>query len=66
MTQKRTLIVDDEPDIRELLEITLGRMGIETATAPGFAQRHCRTGRRRLRSVFNRHAVARRRRHRNY
>jgi len=27
------LIIDDEPDIRELLEITLGRMGIETASA---------------------------------
>jgi len=28
-----TLIVDDEPDIRELLELTLGRMNIETQTA---------------------------------
>ena len=28
-----TLIVDDEPDIRELLEITLKRMGIETRSA---------------------------------
>lgn len=27
------LIVDDEPDIRELLEITIGRMGIETRSA---------------------------------
>lgn len=27
------LIIDDEPDIRELLEITLGRMGIETESA---------------------------------
>jgi len=33
MTQKRTLIVDDEPDIRELLEITLGRMKLETVAA---------------------------------
>ncbi len=33
MTNKRTLIVDDEPDIRELLEITLGRMKLETVTA---------------------------------
>ncbi len=24
------LIIDDEPDIRELLEITLSRMGIES------------------------------------
>lgn len=27
------LIVDDEPDIRELLEITIGRMGLKTAAA---------------------------------
>jgi len=33
MTSKRALIVDDEPDIRELLEITLGRMNIETIAA---------------------------------
>ena len=30
---KRVLIVDDEPDIRELLEITLGRMQLTTDTA---------------------------------
>lgn len=29
----RVLIVDDEPDIRELLEITLGRMSLETVSA---------------------------------
>jgi two-component system response regulator PilR (NtrC family) len=29
----RVLIVDDEPDIRELLEITLGRMSLETTCA---------------------------------
>ncbi|PTB82346.1 sigma-54-dependent Fis family transcriptional regulator [Marinobacter sp. Z-D5-3] len=34
MTTYTTLIVDDEPDIRELLEITLTRMGITTLTAP--------------------------------
>lgn len=33
MTTKRALIVDDEPDIRELLEITLGRMNVETVAA---------------------------------
>lgn len=33
MSIKRALIVDDEPDIRELLEITLGRMKIETVAA---------------------------------
>lgn len=33
MTQKHALIIDDEPDIRELLEITLGRMDIDTKSA---------------------------------
>jgi len=33
MTEKIALIVDDEPDIRELLEITLGRMGLATVAA---------------------------------
>jgi len=32
-----TLIVDDEPDIRELLEITLARMGITTHSAENVA-----------------------------
>lgn len=31
------LIVDDEPDIRELLEITIGRMGLKTAVADNVA-----------------------------
>ncbi|RCX29873.1 sigma-54-dependent transcriptional regulator [Thioalbus denitrificans] len=33
MEHYKALIVDDEPDIRELLEMTLGRMGIDTTTA---------------------------------
>jgi len=33
MTKRLALIVDDEPDIRELLEITLGRMDLETRSA---------------------------------
>ncbi|MCB1696039.1 MAG: sigma-54-dependent Fis family transcriptional regulator [Halioglobus sp.] len=33
MTRQRVLIVDDEPDIRELLDITLSRMGLQTFTA---------------------------------
>jgi two-component system response regulator PilR (NtrC family) len=37
MSDKRALIVDDEPDIRELLEITLGRMGLDTASAADLA-----------------------------
>lgn len=32
------LIVDDEPDIRELLEITVGRMGLKTAAAESVAE----------------------------
>ena len=33
MTKKRVLIIDDEPDIRELVEITLGRMQLDTDCA---------------------------------
>ena len=33
MAQQKVLVIDDEPDIRELLEITLLRMGLDTATA---------------------------------
>ncbi|MHA7879902.1 MAG: sigma-54-dependent transcriptional regulator [Saccharospirillum sp.] len=32
--QQRVLIVDDEPDIRELLELTLMRMGLDTLSVP--------------------------------
>ncbi len=35
--RKHALIVDDEPDIRELLEITLGRMAIDTSVAADLA-----------------------------
>ena len=34
---RHALVVDDEPDIRELLEITLGRMGVETTAAADLA-----------------------------
>lgn len=33
MSEQSVLIIDDEPDIRELLEITLSRMGLETYSA---------------------------------
>ncbi|MEJ2577264.1 MAG: response regulator, partial [Gammaproteobacteria bacterium] len=33
MNKPRALILDDEPDIRELLELTLARMGVETRSA---------------------------------
>lgn len=37
MERKTALVVDDEPDIRELLEITLGRMDIDTRAAEDVA-----------------------------
>jgi two-component system response regulator PilR (NtrC family) len=37
-TAARVLVVDDEPDIRELLEITLARMGLETVAAADLAE----------------------------
>lgn len=37
MSTPTALIIDDEPDIRELLEITLSRMGIEVETAADVA-----------------------------
>lgn len=46
MSKPLALIVDDEPDIRELLEITLNRMNIDTVSAPdlGTAKQHLQTG----------------------
>jgi two-component system response regulator PilR (NtrC family) len=38
MSKHLALIVDDEPDIRELLELTLGRMNIETQSAANLAE----------------------------
>jgi two-component system response regulator PilR (NtrC family) len=38
VNSQRVLIVDDEPDIRELLEITLGRMGLTTASAASLGE----------------------------
>ena len=38
MTIQHILIIDDEPDIRELLEITLGRMGHDTVSAASVEQ----------------------------
>ena len=37
MTDPRALVVDDEPDLRELLDMTLSRMGIEVETAEDLA-----------------------------
>jgi two-component system response regulator PilR (NtrC family) len=38
MSRQSVLIVDDEPDIRELLDITLSRMGLDTFTAATLAE----------------------------
>ena len=37
MRKPRALVVDDEPDIRELLAITLGRMNIDVESAGDYA-----------------------------
>ena len=36
--EQRVLIVDDEPDIRELLELTLSRMGLDVVSAADLAE----------------------------
>ena len=38
MAKQSVLIVDDEPDIRELLDITLSRMGLDTHCAANLAE----------------------------
>jgi len=40
MSKNQILIVDDEPDIRELLELTLGRMNLETRSAQNVTEAH--------------------------
>jgi two-component system response regulator PilR (NtrC family) len=40
MSTPTALIIDDEPDIRELLELTLGRMQIDTRSAANLKQAH--------------------------
>lgn len=46
MTEPVALIVDDEPDIRELLEITLGRMKIQTRSVGSLADARAEVGAR--------------------
>jgi two-component system response regulator PilR (NtrC family) len=48
MTTPCILIVDDEPDLRELLELTLLRMGLETVTAEDVATARAQLARRRF------------------
>ncbi|MEM6817322.1 MAG: sigma-54 dependent transcriptional regulator [Pseudomonadota bacterium] len=38
--QKQVLIVDDEPDIRDLLDMTVSSMGLRTSTAGSIADAH--------------------------
>lgn len=38
MTKSTVLVIDDEPDIRELLALTLSRMGLDCDTASSFTQ----------------------------
>ena len=40
MTSHHALIIDDEPDIRELLQLTLSRMGIKASLAADLKQAH--------------------------
>ena len=40
MNTHKALIIDDEPDIRELLELTLGRMDIDTRSASDLKEAH--------------------------
>ena len=44
MSTHLALIVDDEPDIRELLELTLGRMQINTRSASDLKEAHALLG----------------------
>jgi len=40
MTQSLALVIDDEPDICELLTLTLGRMNIRALAAADIASAH--------------------------
>lgn len=48
MTTPCVLIIDDEPDLREVLELTLLRMGLETASAEDVATARAQLARRRF------------------
>ncbi len=59
--QPKVLIVDDEPDLLELLELTLSRMGLDTVRADSVGEAIAPARQRALRPVPHRHAPARRR-----
>ncbi len=57
MNESRSaLIVDDERDIRELLVLTLGRMGLRIRTAANLAQAYALLESRLVQSLYHRHA----------
>ena len=58
MSKAKALVIDDERDIRELLTITLGRMGLRVDTASNVAEAQAAPGRDALRAVLHRHAPA--------
>ena len=64
MSKALALIVDDEADIRELLEITLSRMGLRTATAGSLHEARARLAEQSFDLCFTDMRLARRQRHR--
>ena len=48
MPKPIALVVDDEPDIRELLSLTLGRMDIDSVVAEDVGSARRELGRRRF------------------
>ena len=48
MSQPLALVIDDEPDICELLTLTLGRMNIETESAPNVERAKAKLGKTRF------------------
>ena len=59
--QPKVLVVDDEPDLLELLELTLSRMGLDTTRAETVAEAIRLLDKRAVRPLPHRHAAARRR-----
>ena len=59
--RRRVLVVDDEADIRELLDLTLARMGLDADCAASLAEARERLATRPLPVVPDRYALAGRR-----
>ncbi len=56
--QHHVLVVDDEPDIRELLDLTLTRMGLQVTTAEDLRVSKTRAGETKLQFLPDRYASA--------